>query len=74
MALLPLGIPQVIVHGLADTVVPASMSAEYERTASEAGDPVVYCCIEALGHRELIDPALAAWPILAHHLERLLSL
>jgi acetyl esterase/lipase len=73
IALLPLGIPQVLIHGLADTVVPASMSEKYQQRASVAGDPVVYAGIDAMGHREVIDPALEAWPILADHLERLFS-
>jgi acetyl esterase/lipase len=37
-ALLPLGIEQVLVHGLADTVVPPEMSERYQRGAVAAGD------------------------------------
>ena len=71
--LLPLGIPQVLVHGLADTVVPPSMSLGYQRTACELGDEAVYAPIEGLDHRQIIDPARRAWPVIAGHLERLLS-
>jgi acetyl esterase/lipase len=72
-ALLPLGIPQVLVHGSLDTVVPPSMSADYQRAAGAAGDDARYEPIEGLGHRQLIDPASAAWPVLAGHLERIFS-
>jgi acetyl esterase/lipase len=73
MALLPLGIPQVLVHGLSDDVVPASMSEEYQLRAREAGDAAVFAPIEAMGHRELIDPGRGAWPVIADQLDRLLS-
>jgi hypothetical protein len=49
------------------------MSEHYREKASTSGDPVVYVRIEAMGHGEVIDPALEAWPILAGHLDRLLS-
>jgi len=72
-ALLPIGIPQVLVHGLADTAVPPSMSADYQSAADNAGDDAVYEPIERVGHREVVDPNSTAWPTIARHLERLLS-
>jgi acetyl esterase/lipase len=72
-ALLPLGIEQVLVHGLADTVVPPEMSVSYRRAAVAAGDNAVYAPVPAAGHRELIDPTSAAWGVAAEHLERLLA-
>ena len=71
--LLPLGVPQVLVHGLVDSVVPASMSERYHSRATAAGDDSAYVPIEEMGHRQLIDPAGAAWPVVAGHLDRLLS-
>lgn len=71
--LLPLGIPQVLLHGLSDTVVPPSMSENYERAARKLGDDATYVPIEDLGHRAIIDPAGGAWPKIASHLGRLLS-
>jgi pimeloyl-ACP methyl ester carboxylesterase len=68
-----LGIPQLLVHGLSDAVVPASMSEEYRRKACEAGDAAVYAPIEGMGHRDLIDPSRESWSIVADYLERLLS-
>ena len=72
-ALLPLGIEQVLVHGLADTVVPPEMSERYQRGAVAAGDNAVYAPVPRAGHREPIDPASAAWGVAAEHLERLLA-
>ena len=72
-ALVPLGIRQVLVHGLSDTVVPPSMSSDYQRVARAAGDDAVYVPIEGVGHRGMIDPASAAWPVISGHLEHLLS-
>jgi acetyl esterase/lipase len=72
-ALLPLGVSQVLVHGLSDVAVPPSMSQDYQRAASDAGDDARYVPIEGLGHREIVDPSSTAWPVIAGHLERLLS-
>jgi acetyl esterase/lipase len=72
-ALVPLGVRQVLVHGTSDTVVPPSMSSDYGRVAREAGDDARYVPIEGVGHRELIDPASAAWPVISDQLERLFS-
>ncbi len=72
-ALLPLGVRQVLVHGLSDTVVPPSMSAGYQRAAREAGDDAIYVPVEGVGHREMIDPTSAAWPVISSHIERLFA-
>lgn len=60
-ALLPLGIPQVLVHGLADQVVPPSMSQHYQERATAAGDPACYLPIPGAGHRDLIEPEGPGW-------------
>jgi fermentation-respiration switch protein FrsA (DUF1100 family) len=69
---LPLGIPQVLVHGLADTVVPPEMSERYQRAAVAADDNALYVPVALADHRAVIDPASAAWGIAAEHLEDLL--
>jgi acetyl esterase/lipase len=61
-ALLPLGVPQRIVHGEDDDIVPFEMSAQYFADAKKAGDPAVLDAIGDAGHFELIDPASNAWP------------
>lgn len=72
-ALLPIAIPQVLVHGLADTTVPPSMSENYQKRASEAGDPVRYLGLEGVEHREVINPAGSAWKATLGELETLLA-
>jgi acetyl esterase/lipase len=58
---LPLGIPQVLVHGCLDETVPFSLSKQYGETAASFGDPVQLVPLEGMGHFEPIDPRSAAW-------------
>ncbi len=67
-ALLPLDIPQVLVHGLDDTTVAASMSADYVRSASASGDDAVYVPLAGLRHVEMINPSSEAWKAVLHSL------
>lgn len=60
-ALLPLGVPQALVHGTADAVVPPEMSERYRALARQRGDDVALVSPD-VGHAELIDPASSAWP------------
>jgi hypothetical protein len=69
-----MGVPQVLLHGLADTVVPPSMSGDYQEKACELGDDAVYEPLEDLGHRDLIDPRQPSWPVIAGHIGRLFSM
>jgi acetyl esterase/lipase len=72
-AMLPIGVPQVLLHGLEDTVVPPTMSENYEVIARKAGDEVTYLPLAGLGHRELIDPSGSAWEATLGALDKLLS-
>jgi acetyl esterase/lipase len=67
-ALLPLRVPQLVVHGTLDTVVPPSMSEDYSARAREAGDDVTYAPLPGAGHRDVIAPSGAAWDTLAGYL------
>jgi acetyl esterase/lipase len=60
-ALLPLGAPQVLIHGTNDSLVPLIVSQAYAQKATLTGDRVTL--IELLGadHFVLIDPTSAAW-------------
>ena len=51
----PLGLPQLVVHGDADDVVPISIARRYAERAAAAGDP---CARRAggCGHDEHLDP------------------
>ncbi len=58
---LPLGIPQLVVHGAADEDVPAAMSQAYVRAARALGDEVEHVEMGGLGHMEHLDPASPLW-------------
>lgn len=58
---LPLGVPQLLVHGEEDGIVPVSMSLRYHDAALAAGDPVELVVLPATGHFEHLDPRSDAW-------------
>jgi acetyl esterase/lipase len=60
-ARLPLGVPQLLVHGGRDEIVPAAMSRVYASRAEAAGDRIELVVHEELGHFEHLDPSSAAW-------------
>jgi pimeloyl-ACP methyl ester carboxylesterase len=51
--LLPLGVPQIVIHGTADDSVPFEMS---ERYVEAAGGEAELVALDGIGHFELIDP------------------
>lgn len=71
-ALLPLGVPHLLVHGLRDDAVPSSQSREYAVAARDAGDDVELLEPDA-DHFDVIDPAHPAWRALAGKLPGLLA-
>lgn len=60
--LLPLGLPQVLIHGAVDDDVPYELSERYCAAANAAGDDCRLVTLPTLDHFELIDPLSAAWP------------
>ncbi len=69
--LLPLGIPQRLVHGTEDDVVPFEISDSYMKAAKAAGDDARLIAILKGSHRDLIDPGAVGWPVIR---ETILSL
>jgi acetyl esterase/lipase len=61
--LLPLGVPQTIVHGTEDDTVPYSLSERFVARALARGDAPQLETLRGLGHFEPIDPWSAAWPV-----------
>jgi acetyl esterase/lipase len=59
--LVPLGMPQRVIHGAEDDVVPISISERYCRAARARGDETVLQALPQVGHFELIDPDSKAW-------------
>jgi acetyl esterase/lipase len=58
---LPLNVPQLLVHGVADDVVPIELARRYARRAAEAGDPCRLIELAGTGHMEHLDPGSEAW-------------
>jgi acetyl esterase/lipase len=74
-ARLPIGVPQLLVHGLKDRHVPVVLSRAYTRMARAAGDHVELIEIPDADHFRMIDPGDAAWTTLmsALHASRVFS-
>lgn len=60
--LLPLGVPQALIHGLDDVDVPPVLSTSYREQAVAAGDQVELKELAGVEHFKVIDPASEAWP------------
>ena len=54
--MLPLGIKQILVHGVFDGIVPPSIGWRYQTRAKETGESIELITLEAAGHFELIAP------------------
>jgi acetyl esterase/lipase len=59
--LLPLGCPQLLVHGHADDDVPYDFAVDYLDAAEMSGDPIEFVSPEGLDHFHIIDPAHTVW-------------
>jgi acetyl esterase/lipase len=60
IALVPLGVRQLIIHGTADETVPIEIARRYAEAAQAAGDPVRLVELPGAGHMEFLDPASLA--------------
>jgi pimeloyl-ACP methyl ester carboxylesterase len=72
-ALLPLNIPQVLIHGDRDDRVPLVVSQEYVHKATQHGDCATLVELPRVDHFALIDPSSLAWAITIPHVQRLLN-
>jgi acetyl esterase/lipase len=68
--MLPLAVPQLIVHGTVDDVVPIAMSRAYERAARASGDEIELLEIPDAGHMDMLEPSGAAHALLCRWLSR----
>ncbi len=59
--LLPINVPQSLVNGREDKIIPFRMATDYVATARKSGDTVGLHEVPATGHVELIAPESAAW-------------
>jgi acetyl esterase/lipase len=60
-ALLPLRIPQLVLHGDRDEVVSMRIAEAYAEAAEDAGDRCELVVLDETDHMEHLDPATAAW-------------
>ncbi len=66
---LPLRVPQLLVHGEADDIVPPAIAQRYHQRALEAGDPCELVMLPGVGHMEHLDPTSKAWAPVTKWLE-----
>ena len=59
--MLPLGLPQRLIHGAKDVSVPLKMCEDYVAAAVEQGEDIQLIVLPFAGHFELIDPGSLAW-------------
>jgi acetyl esterase/lipase len=66
---LPIGVPQLLVHGELDPTVPISITRGYHQRALDARDPCELVSLPEVEHMEHVDPRSAAWPPVVRWLE-----
>ena len=66
---LPLGVPQRIVHGTRDDIVPFDLSRRY---VEKAGSEAKLVPLDGAGHFELIDPRTREWTVVQEQILQLL--
>ncbi len=71
--LLPLGVPQVLFHGMADVHVPIEVSRTYAKAALAANDPVTCNELPGVDHFDVITPGSGAWAKTIEALQELLG-
>jgi dipeptidyl aminopeptidase/acylaminoacyl peptidase len=69
----PLGVPQVVVHGTADEDVPLELSKRYVAAARAAGDPAELVALAGVDHYAIIDPRAQAFAATREATRRLLA-
>jgi len=71
--LAPLGIPQTLINGTEDRIIPTFYADGYARPMRAAGDDVTARMIPETGHVELVTPDTAAWTAAVVAIERALG-
>jgi acetyl esterase/lipase len=72
-ALLPLGVPQLLVHGARDDIVPPGQSRAYAHAAHAAGDEVELVELAEADHFDVVEVEHAGWAAVITRLPRLLT-
>lgn len=69
LSVLPLGLPQIIIHGSEDEEIPLQWSRDYVLRARSAGDDARLEVIAGMDHMAFLDPASPAHAVLCHWLD-----
>jgi acetyl esterase/lipase len=72
-AMLPLGVPQVLIHGTRDDSVPLEVSQAYAKAARAVNDTVTFIVLDRVDHFDVIDPHSKAWAITIKELQKLVN-
>ena len=67
---MPLGLPQVVVHGRDDNVVPLAQSERYAAAAAQAGDMVDLEVVDGANHFTIVRVDQPAWALVVDALDR----
>jgi acetyl esterase/lipase len=70
---IPVSVPQCILHGSEDDVVPIEISRTYAEQKKRQGEHLQFLEIRDAGHFELIDPRSNAWETVQRTVRQLLS-
>jgi acetyl esterase/lipase len=68
LALVPLGVKHMILHGTADEALPIELTWAYAQAALAAGDAIEMIELPGAGHMDYLDPASAAHAMLCQWL------
>lgn len=71
--LLPLQVPQILIHGTEDDSVPLQLSTSYHESAVALGEDVQLVVLEGIEHFKVINPASEAWPPIVDALMQLVQ-
>jgi acetyl esterase/lipase len=72
--LLPLGLPQILLHGTEDRVVPHEISRRYVERARSLGDDATLITLPGAGHFDLVAPGSEVWGDVLESVQRLITL
>jgi acetyl esterase/lipase len=68
--LAPLGIPQTLINGDSDRIIPTNFAYDYAAGMMAAGDPVGVAVLPRQGHVELIAPETPAWATAVQEIQK----
>ncbi len=71
--LAPIGVPQILVNGIQDGIVPAAYAEAFAAAMQARGDDVRVRMIDRTGHIELIAPETEAWAAAVAEIEQALA-